>query len=223
MIELYHIYKQYQPPTWALYDVTFQINKGEFVIITGPSGAGKTTLLRIIFRELLPTKGQIIVNGRNTLIIPNHKIYLLRRIVGFVFQDFKLLPQKTVFDNVALPLIVTGTPFKLVKKKVFNALKTVGLHHKMKAYPLSLSGGEQQRVAIARAIVNEPLILLADEPTGNLDPDLSFEIMNFFKEFTLQGTTVVVATHDKELIKRFGKRVIFLDRGKIVGEEKIEL
>jgi len=220
MIELYHIYKQYQPPAWALYDITFQINKGEFVIITGPSGAGKTTLLRIIFRELLPTKGQIIVNGRNTLIMPDHKIYLLRRIVGFVFQDFKLLPQKTVFDNVALPLIVTGTPFKLVKKKVFNALKMVGLHHKMKAYPLSLSGGEQQRVAIARAIVNEPLILLADEPTGNLDPDLSFEIMNFFKEFSLQGTTVVVATHDKELIKRFGKRVIFLDRGKMIGEEK---
>ncbi|MCP2520910.1 cell division ATP-binding protein FtsE [SCandidatus Aminicenantes bacterium Aminicenantia_JdfR_composite] len=220
MIELYHIFKQYQPPVWALYDITFQIGKGEFVIITGPSGAGKTTLLRIIFRELLPTKGQIIVNGRNTLIMPSHKIYLLRRIVGFVFQDFKLLPQKTVFENVALPLIVTGTPFKLIRKKVFNALKMVGLHHKMKAYPLSLSGGEQQRVAIARAIVNEPLILLADEPTGNLDPELSYEIMNFFKEFSLQGTTVVVATHDKELIKRFGKRVIFLDKGRLVGEER---
>jgi cell division transport system ATP-binding protein len=220
MIELYHIYKQYQPPAWALYDITFQISKGEFVFITGPSGAGKTTLLKIIFRELLPTRGQIIVNGRNTLIMPNHKIYLLRRIVGFVFQDFKLLPQKTVFDNVALPLIVIGAPFKLIKKRVFNALKVVGLHHKMKAYPLSLSGGEQQRIAIARAIVNEPLILLADEPTGNLDPDLSFEIMNFFKEFSLQGTTVVIATHDRELIKRFGKRVIFLDRGKLIGEEK---
>ncbi len=220
MIELYHIYKQYQPPIWALSDITFQVKKGEFVFITGPSGAGKTTLLKIIFRELFPTKGQIIVNGRNTLIMPNHKIYYLRRIVGFVFQDFRLLPQKTVFDNVALPLIVTGNPIKLIKKKVFNALKIVGLHHKMKAYPPSLSGGEQQRVAIARAIVNDPLVLLADEPTGNLDPDLSFEIMNFFREFSRQGTTVIVATHDRELIKKFGRRIIFLEQGKLIREEK---
>jgi cell division transport system ATP-binding protein len=219
MIELYHIYKQYQPPTWALSDITFQVGKGEFVFVTGPSGAGKTTLLKIIFRELLPTRGQIIVNGRNTLIIPNHKIFTLRRVVGFVFQEFRLLPQKTVFDNVALPLVVTGQPTKIIKKKVFNALKRVGLHHKMRAYPPSLSGGEQQRVAIARAVVNDPLILLADEPTGNLDPDLSYEIMNFFREFSLQGTTVIVATHDKELIKRYGKRVLYLEKGNLVKEE----
>lgn len=212
MIELYHIYKQYQPPIWALSDITFQVKKGEFVFITGPSGAGKTTLLKIIFRELFPTKGQIIVNGRNTLIMPNHKIYYLRRIVGFVFQDFRLLPQKTVFDNVALPLIVTGNPIKLIKKKVFNALKIVGLHHKMKAYPPSLSGGEQQRVAIARAIVNDPLVLLADEPTGNLDPDLSFEIMDFFREFSRQGTTVIVATHDRELKKSLAGELYFWNK-----------
>ncbi|MFQ6082137.1 MAG: cell division ATP-binding protein FtsE [Candidatus Aminicenantia bacterium] len=219
MIELYHISKQYQQLTQALTDITFQMKKGEFVFVTGPSGAGKTTLLKIIFREIFPTNGQIIVNGRNTLLISNHKIYLLRRIIGIVFQDFRLLTQKTVFENVALPLQVLGHPLRQIKKKVFNILKLVGLHHKMHAHPPFLSGGEQQRVAIARAVINDPLILLADEPTGNLDPELSFEIMNFFKEFNRQGTTVIVATHDRELIKRFGQRVLFLERGKLVGEE----
>ncbi len=219
MIELYHIWKQYQKPDWALTDVSLTIRRGEFCFITGPSGSGKTTLLKIIFRELLPTQGQIVVDGVNILKIPDHLIYRLRRTMGIVFQDFRLLYRRRVFDNVAISLRVLGISNKETRRRVFNALRLVNLHHRMWDYPAHLSYGEQQRVAIARAIVNEPKIILADEPTGNLDPDLAFEIMSLFKEINRQGTTVIICTHDRELIRNFGERIFFLHKGKLIGKD----
>jgi cell division transport system ATP-binding protein len=216
MIQTYHVYKQYSRDSSALDDVTLSIDKGEFVFLTGPSGAGKTTFLKLIFREESPTQGQILVNGRNVSAIPESKIPFLRRSIGVVFQDFKLLKRKTVVENVAFVLRVMGVPAADRKRRAFHILKQVGLHHKMNVYPLQLSGGEQQRVAIARALINEPVLLLADEPTGNLDPELAFEIMSLFKEINNRGTTVLVATHDRELINRMGKRVIHLERGRVV-------
>jgi cell division transport system ATP-binding protein len=216
MIQTYHVYKQYSRDSSALDDVTLSIDKGEFVFLTGPSGAGKTTFLKLIFREESPTQGQILVNGRNVSAIPESKIPFLRRSIGVVFQDFKLLKRKTVVENVAFVLRVMGVPAADRKRRAFHILKQVGLHHKMNVYPLQLSGGEQQRVAIARALINEPVPLLADEPTGNLDPELAFEIMSLFKEINNRGTTVLVATHDRELINRMGKRVIHLERGRVV-------
>ena len=221
MIELYHIWKQYQKPHWALSDVTFRIKKGDFYFITGPSGSGKTTLLKIIFRELYPTQGQIVVDRRNILRIPNHKIYQLRRTIGIVFQDFRLLSNKKVFDNVAIVLQILGLPRKEIRRRVFNALQMVNLHHKMWEYPSHLSYGEQQRVAIARAVVNNPKIILADEPTGNLDTELAFEIMSLFKEINKKGSTVIICTHDRELIRHFGNNIIFLYKGKLLKKETL--
>lgn len=219
MIELYHIWKQYQRPNWALSDITLKIKKGEFYFITGPSGSGKTTLLRIVYREIFPSLGQIIIDGRNTLRIPEHRIYKLRRIMGIVFQDFRLLFHRTVFDNVGTVLQVLGIPRKEIRRRAFNALRMVNLQHKMWEFPSRLSYGEQQRVAIARAVVNNPKIILADEPTGNLDPELAFEIMSVFKEINKQGTTIIVATHDRELIRHFGYKILFLHQGKLIGKE----
>ena len=221
MIELYHIWKQYQKPDWALSDITIHVEKGDFYFITGPSGSGKTTLLKIIFRELFPTRGQIIIDRRNILRIPDHKIYKLRRTMGIVFQDFRLLFHKRVFDNVSVVLQVVGIPRKDIRRRVFNALRMVSLHHKMWEYPSHLSYGEQQRVAIARAVVNNPKIILADEPTGNLDTELAFEIMALFKEINKQGATVIIGTHDRELIRHFGNKILFLYKGKLIRKETL--
>jgi len=221
VIELYGISKQYQKPNWALDDITLHIEKGDFWFVTGPSGAGKTTLLQIIFREIFPTQGQIVVQGRNILKIPDHKIYQLRRTMGIVFQNFRLLFHKKVFDNVAVVLQILGVPQKEQRKKVLNALRMVNLHHKMWDFPSHLSYGEQQRVAIARAIVNNPKIILADEPTGNLDTELAVEIMSLFKAVNEQGSTVIICTHDRELIRNFGKKMLFLYKGKQLRKEEL--
>jgi cell division transport system ATP-binding protein len=219
VIELYHIWKQYQEGQWALTDISLYVKRGDFWFITGPSGSGKSTLLKIIFREILPTRGQIVIDSVNVLRLHDHNIYKLRRTMGIVFQDFRLLFHKKVFDNVALGLHVLGTPMKEIRRRVFNALRMVNLHQKMWDYPSHLSYGEQQRVAIARAVVNEPQILLADEPTGNLDPELAFEIISVFKEINKKGTTVIICSHDKELIRHFGDKILFLFKGKIIGKE----
>ncbi|HEY6554546.1 MAG TPA: cell division ATP-binding protein FtsE [Vicinamibacteria bacterium] len=217
MIQAFHVTKQYDRESQALSDVTLQIERGEFCFLTGPSGAGKTTFLKLVFREELPSQGQILVGGRNITAIPPRQIPELRRSIGVVFQDFKLLKRRTILENVAFVLRILGVPAKEQKRRAFAALKSVGLHHKMHAYPLQLSGGEQQRVAIARALINEPILLLADEPTGNLDPDMAQEIMSLFQEVNSRGTTVLVATHDREMIQRLGKRVISLDRGRLMA------
>jgi cell division transport system ATP-binding protein len=217
MIRLYHVTKRYSEYSVALADVSFSVEKGEFLFLSGASGAGKTTLLRLLLRHDLPTEGQILVNGRNIASLPAHRIPFLRRSIGAVFQDFKLLHRKTVMENVALVLRIQGVPAKERKSRAYAALKRVGLHHKLAKYPLELSGGEQQRVAISRALINEPAILLADEPTGNLDPDLALEIMEMFKEINARGTTVIVATHDRDTIERMGRRSLLLEHGRLAA------
>ena len=217
MIQLYHVYKNYSPNHQALTDVNFQIEKGEFVFIFGPSGAGKTTLLKLLFCAENPTKGQVIVNGKNIASIKSSTIPLLRRRIGFVFQDFKLLNHRTVYDNVALALEVVGLKKRVIKRKVQQVLKQVGLLNRINKFPPFLSGGEQQRVAIARAIVNDPILLLADEPTGNLDQEITREIMKLFKIINAWGTTVIIATHDKNLLNYHPTKVIALERGKVKG------
>ncbi len=214
MIKFYHVYKAYDNrKQFALKDVTCQIGKSEFVFLTGPSGAGKTTFLRLVFRELIPSKGRVVVNGQDTQHIPKGQIPDFRKKIGVVFQDFKLLENRTVFENITFVLKVLGYPVKFRKEKALSVLKWVGLQHKFNEYPKTLSGGEQQRVAIARALVNDPLILLADEPTGNLDYELSVEIMKLFERINNRGTTVVIATHDRQMIDMFKKRVIHLENG----------
>jgi len=217
MIQLFHLFKKYGPHI-ALDDVNLRITKGEFVFVTGPSGAGKTTLLRLIFGAEKPERGYILINSINLTRISRSKMDLLRRKIGFVFQDFKLLPRRTVFENVAIALEVTGEPTRWIKKRTRQTLELVGLEDKEKVYPLSLSGGEQQRVAIARAIVKGPVILLADEPTGNLDPDLTGEIMALFRSIHQKGTTVVIATHSRDLLEDVPYRTILLQQGRLSGD-----
>ena len=215
MIEAHQVSKIYGRGVYALRDLTLQVDKGEFVFLTGPSGAGKSTLLRLLLRRDIPSEGRLIVGGRDLSTLAPRQVQAYRRSVGFVFQDFKLLQNKTVLENVAFVPKVLGMPDAHQQRRTFQVLKWVGLQHRMTAYPVELSGGEQQRVAIARAIVNDPVIILADEPTGNLDPDLSLEIMNLFREINARGTTVLVATHDRELIRRVGRRAVTLDHGQI--------
>jgi cell division transport system ATP-binding protein len=195
------------------------IDKGEFMFLTGPSGAGKSTLLRLLLREDLPTEGRLTVAGRDLSELRDAEVQEYRRAVGFVFQDFRLIPRFTVFQNVAFVMRVLGVALSVQQRKTFQVLKWVGLQHRMNAFPEELSGGEQQRIAIARALVNDPQLVLADEPTGNLDPDLSLDIMNLFREINARGTTVVVATHDRELIQRVGRRAVSLEHGAIAEVE----
>ncbi len=219
MIQVFRVFRNFGPKV-ALNDLNFRIHKGEFVFLTGPSGAGKTTLLRLIFSSEKPTSGHILINGINLNRISRSKLDFLRRSIGFVFQDFKLLPRKTVFENVALALEVIGERSSYIRKKTHQTLKLVGLAEKEKAFPRQISGGEQQRVAIARAIVRDPLILLADEPTGNLDPELTKDIMVLFRSIHIRGTTVVVATHSQELMENTAQRIIRIKSGKIVHDDK---
>jgi cell division transport system ATP-binding protein len=218
MVRLYHVYKDYDRHSTALIDITVEVPKGEFVFVTGPSGAGKTTLLKLLFRAERPSRGSVIVNGRNVLGIPSSRIPELRRQLGIVFQDFKLLKNKSVFENISFVQKILGVPYRERRTATFEILKRVGIAHKMKELPQHLSGGEQQRVAIARALINNPVLILADEPTGNLDPELSLEIMNILRAFNQErGTTVLVATHDRSLIERFNVPVLALDNGRMVS------
>jgi len=216
MIQFFNVSKVYSGDIPALDGVSIQIEKGEFVFITGKSGAGKTTLLRMVFRADLPSKGTVLVNNFNIARLQKESIPYLRRNIGVVFQDFKLLPQKTVFENIAFALEVTGTPKKEIAPRVMRLLQYIRLKDRRDEFPLRLSGGEQQRVAIARAIINNPPIVLADEPTGNLDPEISMDIMQLFQEINQRGTTVVIATHDVDLIKKMRKKVFCLDKGKLI-------
>ena len=219
MIQLYGIGKTYPREQVALADITLEIGKGEFVYLTGPSGAGKSTLLKLICCAERPTSGQILMDGRNITRLGTHAIPYLRRNLGIVFQDFKLLARRTVFENVAFPLEVQGRRRIEIGKKVYQTLQQVGLEHRLHHYPPQLSGGEQQRVAVARALIGDPLVLLADEPTGNLDPEVTLDIMELFKSACARGTTVVMATHDRGLIWQFPRRVITLEGGRLTGDQ----
>ena len=216
MIQLHNVSLAYQKDATALNDITLRIEKGEFVFLTGPSGAGKTTLLRLLYGALSPTRGQVLIDGKNVSHMSASQIPLLRRSVGVVFQDFKLLPSRTVFENVAITLEVLGYGRADIGKKVMHVLKQMGMESKINLTPQRLSGGEQQRVALARALVNDPKILLADEPTGNLDDANKNQILNIFKEANVRGTTVVVATHDRRLIDYAHKRLVTLSNGEIL-------
>lgn len=220
MIETQNLSKAYGGGFYALRNLTLTIDKGEFVFLTGASGAGKTTLFKLLLLQERPTEGDVVVAGRNLARLAPPEVQAYRRTVGFVFQDFKLIPSKTVFDNVSFALRVLGVPVDQQRRRTYQVLKWVGLQHRLQAYPPELSGGEQQRIAIARALVNDPQLILADEPTGNLDPELSIEIMKLFRDINMRGTTVLVATHNPELIRFVGKRSVHLDHGRLdSGEE----
>jgi cell division transport system ATP-binding protein len=219
MIRFENVTKAYKASTVALRDITVEIEKGEFVFLVGESGSGKTTFIRLLLREELPTTGQILEAGRNIVELPKWRVPYLRRNIGCVFQDFRLLPNKTVFENVAYALEVIGRPRHVVANQVPQVLDLVGLAHKRDNLPNELSGGEQQRVAVARAFVNRPLILLADEPTGNLDPQTSQGIMQLLDRINRTGTTVVVATHDEVLVDKMRRRVIELSNGRMVRDQ----
>lgn len=218
MIQMFHVSKTYSKDLVALSDITLHIQKGEFVFLCGPSGAGKTTFLRLIFRDELPTSGQILVNGRNVVRLRESKLPALRRTIGVIFQDFKLLMDRTVYDNLRLVGRVLGIPESISRRKIGRLLKDVGLIQKADQTPYKLSGGEQQRVAIARALMSDPVILLADEPTGNLDPDLALDVMRLLTEVNIRGTTVVVATHNPRLVYEMGHRTLILKQGRLVEE-----
>ena len=220
MIKLEHVSKSYSAGIPALNDISLNIEEGEFVFIVGNSGSGKSTLIKLLLKELEPTKGVITINNRNLNAIRRKQIPKYRRNVGVVFQDFRLLKDRNVYENVAFAQKVIGTPARLIRSSVPTMLSMVGLAAKYKSYPKQLSGGEQQRVAIARALVNQPKILLADEPTGNLDNHIAWEIMKLLEEINQKGTTVVVVTHNLEIVKAMKKRVITMKKGVIISDEK---
>jgi cell division transport system ATP-binding protein len=220
MIVMQNVYKKYPNGIVAANGIDVHIDQGEFVYVVGPSGAGKSTFIKMMYREEKPTKGTILVNGLNIAKLKNSKVPLFRRNIGVVFQDFKLLPRLTVYENVAFALEVIEESPKNIKRRVMEVLDLVNLKHKARMLPTELSGGEQQRVSIARAIVNSPRVVIADEPTGNLDPDTSWEIMKLFEEINARGTTVVMATHNKEIVNTLKHRVIAIEGGLIVRDEQ---
>jgi cell division transport system ATP-binding protein len=220
LIQMYNVSKIYPNGAKALIDVSVRIDKGEFIFLVGPSGAGKSTFTKLIFREEIPTRGQIMYNGRSIIRMKPTEVPYLRRSIGVVFQDFKLLPNKTVYENVAFAMEVIECSAKEIAKQVPNVIELVGLAQKSNVLPKELSGGEQQRVSIARALVNNPNLIIADEPTGNLDPDTAWEIMNLLSEINRRGTTILMATHAKEIVDSMRKRVIALEDGRIVRDEK---
>ncbi len=219
LIEVRNCYKVYKNGVTALANFSLEIEKGEFVFVIGASGSGKSSLIKMLYREEKPTKGEVIVGGVNVAKLKNRKVYKFRRKIGIVFQDFKLLPKLTVYENVAFGLENIGMKENEIKEKVAKALTRVGLKEKVRCFPNQLSGGEQQRVCIARAIVNEPKILICDEPTGNLDPDLSKEVVEVIEDINkTMGTTVIMATHDKEIVNKMKKRVVLIENGVLTGD-----
>ncbi|MCT4564618.1 MAG: cell division ATP-binding protein FtsE [Maledivibacter sp.] len=220
MIVLKNVSKRYKNGTMALANINIKIDKGDFVFLVGPSGAGKSTLVKMLLKEVEPTQGRILIDNQNITNIHRRKVPLLRRKIGVVFQDFRLLPNKTVYENVAFAMeIIEATP-KEIRRGVPTMLSLVGLSSKAKMYPEQLSGGEQQRVSIARAIINNPPILIADEPTGNLDPETSWEIMRLLRQISRRGTTIVMATHAREIVNMMQQRVIALEQGNVVRDEE---
>lgn len=219
MIEMQDVWKTYPDGTSALKGITITINRNEFVYIVGPSGAGKSTFMKLIYREEKPTKGHLYVNGFNLDKLRQRKIPYLRRNIGVIFQDYRLLPKLTAAENVAFAMEVIEAPSKTIKRRTLEVLELVGLRDKAGAFPNQMSGGEQQRVSIARAIVNNPAVIIADEPTGNLDPETSWGIMRLLEEINLRGTTIVMATHNKEIVNTMRKRVIAIEKGIVARDE----
>lgn len=218
LIKVKNVNKTYKTGVTALYDLSLSIEKGEFVFIIGPTGCGKSTFVKTLYRQEKPTSGSIVVGGLEVAKLKNNKVYKIRRKIGVVFQDFKLLPKLNVYENVAFALEVFGLPKDEIYNKVIKVLDLVGLKNKAKSYPGQLSGGEQQRVAIARAIVNGPKLLICDEPTGNLDESTSLEIMNVLEQINKLGTTIIMVTHDTDIVNRMKKRVVLLDAGRLVKD-----
>lgn len=220
LIEIKNVYKQYRNGVTALCDINLSIPKGDFVFVIGSTASGKSTLIKLLYRQEKPSKGEVYVGGINVSKLKNRRVYKLRRKIGIVFQDYKLLQNMTVYENVAFALEIYGLPEKEVRKKVMAAIEKVGLKEKFRSYPDQLSGGEQQRVSIARAIVNSPKILICDEPTGNLDPNTSLEIMEIINKINEEGTTIIMATHDKDIVNKYQKRVVTIDKGILISDKE---
>ena len=219
MIRLKDVEMQYENGTEAIQGISLEIQDGEFVFLVGPSGSGKSTIIKLLNGELIPSAGRIQVNGFAVSTIRSKQLPMMRRTLGVIFQDFRLIEKKTVYDNLAFVMRAVGSSPKEIRKRIPYVLQLVGLENKADSYPTELSGGEQQRVAIARALINNPATIIADEPTGNLDPDRSLELMGLLVKINALGTTVVVVTHEKELVNRFGKRVVTLDQGKVISDQ----